>query len=143
MMSRMPKKRGSNKMAENPKCPYCGKDVKNADDNFVDHYKEGASIWFECKHCFAVFKLTQHYIPIYIVNECDHEDESDECGNVECEKNSFIVHAKLKEKFPTIRRDTYCTSHSDIFPCRKYKPTAAMIEAYEKETGNKYVPIEE
>jgi len=127
-------------MTDETKCPNCGKEVDTG-NKFQDHYDDGAEEWVECKGCSTIFKLTQHYAPYYVVNECG--SESHECANVECEKNSMKAYADIYAKFEKRERAPYCISPSDVFPCRKYKPTDEMIRAYEKETGEKYARPDE
>jgi hypothetical protein len=120
-------------MAEEPKCPNCGKEVDTG-NKFQDHYDDGANEWVECDGCGKIFKLTQHYAPYYVVNACGW-DEAYECGNVECPNNSKAL--GFKSDPPN------CVHYSSRLPCNKYKPTEKMISDYEKEFSKKYVPPEE
>jgi hypothetical protein len=129
-------------MFNNPSCPNCGKEIKDVSDKFVDRYDDGSETWVKCEHCFSIFKLTQHYIAYYNVNECTTKAVEYECGNTECESNSVNVMAETYAKLGKKNPASYCFHHAIVFPCRKYKPTSEMIELYEKDTGEKYVAPE-
>lgn len=111
------------------RCPRCGKEVQDVEDFFSDDPSDGKINWIECRKCGAIFSLTQHYVPYFVINQVSFAD-ADGCGNVGCQDNS---------KKGGCEGEPRCTFPSLRHPCKDYGPTEGMITEYQVDTGKEYV----